>query len=71
MPEQHSLEDLTRAKSQAKNLVLDVAGVQGVGIGDGTVRVYIRDASVARDLPPDVNGVPIEPVTVGEVTLLD
>lgn len=71
MAEHHSSDDLTRAKTNVKTLVLDVAGVQGVGIGDGTVRVYIRDGSVARELPKEVDGVPIEPVTVGEVTLLD
>ena len=69
MGHDHTLEELKRAKTHAKTLVLDKAGVQGVGIGDGTVRVYIKDASVARDLPDEVDGVPIEPVTVGDVTL--
>lgn len=71
MAPDHSHEELTRAKTHTKALVLDVAGVQGVGIGDGTVRVYIKNASVAGDLPQEVDGVPIEPVTVGEVTLHD
>lgn len=71
MAEKPTLEHMIRAKTQAKTLVLDVAGVQGVGIGDGTIRVYIREASVARLLPLDVDGVPVEAVTVGEVRLHD
>lgn len=69
MPEHDPLAELRLAKTHAKARLLAVAGVRGVGIGDGTIRVYIRDASVAKELPADVDGVPIEPVTVGEVTL--
>lgn len=41
-------------------------GVKGIGIGDGTLRVYIRAEAVARDLPEEVDGVPLEPVVVDE-----
>lgn len=44
-----------------------IEGVQGVGIGDGTIRVYIRDAAVAGALPADADGIRIEPVVVGDV----
>jgi hypothetical protein len=57
---------LRRAKRRAKDLLLPVDGVQGVGLGDGTLRVYVRDADVARDLPDEVDGVPVETVVVGE-----
>ena len=46
--------------------MLPVDGVQGVGIGAGTLRVYVRDAAVAHDLPAEVDGVVVEPVVVGE-----
>ena len=57
---------LRRAKRRAKELLLPVDGVQGVGLGDGTLRVYVRDAAVAHALPDEVDGVPVEPVVVGE-----
>lgn len=57
---------LRRAKRRAKDLLLPVDGVQGVGIGAGTLRVYVRDAAVAHDLPAEVDGVVVEPVVVGE-----
>jgi hypothetical protein len=68
MPRDRPSSDvLRRAKRRAKDLLLAIDGVQGIGIGDETIRVYVRDASVALELPDDVDGVPVEPVEVGEV----
>jgi hypothetical protein len=47
------------------------AGVRGLGIGDGCVRVYVSDAGVARGLPDEVDGVRLESVEVGDVTASD
>lgn len=69
MPQPVSLEELRSAKAHAKTLLMSLTGVRGFGIGDGTVRIYIVDASVVKELPGDVDGVPIEPITVGEVTI--
>jgi len=60
-------ERLRDAKQRARVLVMPIDGVQGLGIGDGTIRVYIRDEAVTHSLPADVDGVPIEPVVVGDV----
>ncbi|MGH2354994.1 MAG: hypothetical protein ACRDJN_25575 [Chloroflexota bacterium] len=65
-PEPPADDQLRRAKRHAKELLLPVDGVQGVGIGAGTLRVYVRDASVAHGLPAEVDGVTVEPVVVGE-----
>lgn len=61
-------ERLHEAKQRARALVMPIEGVQGLGIGDGTIRVYVRDRLVVPSLPADVDGVPVEPVVVGEVT---
>ena len=45
-----------------------VPGCCGFGIGDGTIRVYVTEPAVARKLPEEIEGVPIEPVVVGEIT---
>jgi hypothetical protein len=59
---------LREAKRNAHSVVMPIEGVEGLGIGDGTIRVYVRDGSVARILPGAIDGVPIEAVVVGEVT---
>ena len=58
-------EALRAAKAKARRLVDEVDGVHGVGIGDGTVRVYVDHADVARALPATVADVPVEAVVTG------
>lgn len=58
---------LRDAKRRAHFLVMPIDGVQGIGIGDGTIRVYVRDGSVTHTLPAEVDGVPIETIVVGDV----
>lgn len=48
------------AKSAAKAAFGDIEGIQGFGVGDGTVRIYIRSASVGAVLPKELNGVPLD-----------
>ncbi|HSK23673.1 MAG TPA: hypothetical protein VK906_10875 [Egicoccus sp.] len=62
---------LRAAKEHARAILGDWAGVRGLGIGDGCVRVYVSDAAVARDLPDEVDGVRLESVEVGDVTAHD
>lgn len=62
-----SPERLRAAKRHAKELLTRVEGVRGVGLGEGTVRVYVRDAGVGAELPDEVDGVPVERVVVGEI----
>ncbi len=64
-------EALRGAKAQARRLVDEVPGVCGVGIGDGTVRVYVERADVAARLPPTVAEVPVEVVVTGVPRALD
>lgn len=63
-----SAERLRAAKGHAKILLADLEGFRGVGVGDGTVRVYVRDAAAGAELPDEVDGVPVERVVVDEIT---
>jgi hypothetical protein len=54
-------------KSQARARFGDVDGVQGFGIGDRRLRIYVRTASIGRTLPSSFEGVPVECVEVGDV----
>ncbi len=67
-PQDHSAEELQRVKQRARSLMSGVPGCCGFGIGDGTIRVYVTEPAVARKLPEEIEGVPIEPVVVGEIT---
>ena len=65
-----SPERLHRAKRAARDRLLTVDGVQGVGTGEGTVRVYVRDLTVRANVPDTIYDVPCEVVLVGDVTAL-
>jgi hypothetical protein len=66
-PRSPSSEELRRAKQRARERLSTMAGFGGVGVCDGTVRVYVRDAEAAGNLPVDIDGVPVEAVVVGEI----
>jgi hypothetical protein len=54
-------------KAHAKEELGGLEGVQGIGIGDRVLRVYVRNAAVRRHLPDTFEGVPVECVEVGDV----
>jgi hypothetical protein len=62
--------DLKAIKADAKRDFGKVPGVEGFGIGAGTLRIYILNNEVASKLPADrrYKGVPIELVVTGPIT---
>ena len=62
---------LRSAKATAKAALRSIEGIQGFGIGDQTVRVYVRDTAVARQLPSEIAGVTVECVVVGDISATD
>jgi hypothetical protein len=63
--------DMRAVKAAAKSLFANVRGVEGVGIGDRVLRVYVRNEEVAKDLPKEFQGVKIDYVVTGEITLYE
>jgi hypothetical protein len=59
--------DLRAVKAAAKSRFGGVRGVQGFGIGDGSLRVYIRTPEVRKRLPNKFQGVPVDFVVVGDI----
>ena len=41
-------------------------GIEGFGIGEGTVIIYLREQENAY-LPPNIEGVPVEYVVTGKI----
>jgi hypothetical protein len=62
--------DLRVVKAAAKQQFGDIQGVEGFGIGDQRLRIYVRNSSVRHSLPDQFNGVPVEIVVTGEISAL-
>lgn len=62
-----SAADLKKAKAEAKKRFGHLSNVVGFGIGEGTIIIYLQDASAKDDLPSAINDIPIECVVTGEI----
>ena len=62
-----TFQQLRDAKEAAKRDFGSMPGVEGIGIGDGVLRVYVRDANVKDQLPRSCENVDLEFVGTGEV----
>jgi len=62
--------DLREVKAAAKSKFSKVQGIEGVGLGENSLRLYIRDKEVQKQLPSEFHGVPIVFVVTGEITPL-
>jgi hypothetical protein len=62
--------DLLKVKAAARDELGRIDGVQGFGVGDGSLRVYVQDAGVKKHLPLEFRGAPIECVVVGTIHAL-
>ena len=67
---EHRDEDMRSVKAAARAELGQVGGVEGFGIGDGSLRVYVRDAEVRKRLPTRFRGVPVDCVVTGEISAL-
>jgi len=60
--------DLRAIKTAARTEFGLTPGVQGFGIGDHTLRIYIHNPDVRDQLPTSYQGVPVDFVVTGDVT---
>lgn len=65
MPQQ---PDLRAIKAAARNQFGNCPGVEGFGLGENSLRIYIRNTDVRRQLPTQFQGVPVDFVVTGEIT---
>ena len=70
MSDAESSIELIRRKHEARLLGMD--GVTGVGIGtddigDDVILVYVRDASVSRNIPADCDGINVKIQVTGDI----
>ena len=60
--------DMRAIKAAAKEELRELPGVEGFGIGDQALRVYVRDADAGRHVPRTFHGVHVECVVTGGIT---
>lgn len=58
---------LQEAKKAAKQEFQKISGVQGFGLGEACLNIYIRNPEVKRDLPSSFHGVPLNFITTGDI----
>jgi hypothetical protein len=63
--------DLRAVKAAAKLQFGHIAGVEGFGIGESVLRIYVQDASLRDRLPTEFQGVPVDLVVTGKITTQD
>jgi hypothetical protein len=63
--------DMRAIKAAAKSQFGGMRGVEGIGIGDRALRVYVRSQDVADDLPKEFQGVRVDFVVTGPITAYD
>ena len=71
MSTQHSTKpqiDMDAFKSAAIQRYGDLPGVEGVGIGDQSLRIYVRNSEVQKQLPRQFQGVSIDFVVTGDIS---
>lgn len=60
--------DLGAIKRAAKSQLSQIPGVEGFGIGDHSLNIYIHDADVKNQLPSEFQGVQVNCVVTGEIS---
>jgi hypothetical protein len=61
--------DLRAIKAAAKQQFAQITGVEGIGIGDRALNIYIHDSRVKQQLPSEFQGVPVNLVVTGDITI--
>ncbi len=59
--------DMRAIKAEAKTRFGRLSGVQGFGVGDRTLRIYVSNSDLKSKLPTRFHGVRIDVVVSGEI----
>lgn len=60
-----SKPDLATVKKAVKKEFQHLAGVEGVGIGDGVINIYVSNPDIIKQLPSTFQNVPLNCVKTG------
>ena len=65
-----SSQDLLTVKKAAKEKFQNIPGIEGFGIGDGVINIYVSNSEVAKQLPSTFQDVPLNFVLTGIIEAL-
>ncbi len=65
--EQAEIAELRAIKRAAKEQFGDVAGIEGFGIGDHVLRIYVSNLDILSELPKRYHGVLIDYILTEDV----
>ena len=65
--EQTELSELRAVKRAAKEQFGHVAGIEGFGIGEHVIRIYVSNLGILSSLPKIYQGVPIDYVLTEDI----
>lgn len=68
---QSGLPDMWAIKAAAKAQFGGMRGVEGIGIGDRALRVYVTSQDVVENLPTEFQGVRVDFVVTGPIKAYD
>ncbi|MDJ0659870.1 MAG: hypothetical protein QNJ42_10335 [Crocosphaera sp.] len=63
-------QDLLTVKKAVKQEFRNIAGLEGFGIGDGVINVYVSNSEVCKKLPPTFHNVPLNVINTGIIEAL-
>lgn len=63
--------DMRSIKTAAREELGRIQGVEGVGLGEGSLRIYVQNTDVRKRLPSEFGGLPIDFVVTGDISALD
>ena len=61
---------LREVKAKYRDQLLKIPGVEGIGIGDGCIRLYIHDNSVLERVPSELDGITVDHIVTGGIVAL-
>ncbi len=71
MPTRHVTNrqiNLEATKSDAIQIYGNLPGVEGIGIGNQSLRIYVRNSGVRDNFPQQFQGVPIDFIVTGDIS---
>ena len=65
---EQSNQDMRSLKAAAKEELGRIQGVEGVGLGESSLRIYVRNPEVRKRLPKEFRGVLVNPEVTGDIS---
>lgn len=64
------MKDLKAVKAEAKKEFSHIRGILGFGLGEDSLRIYVLNSEVKKQLPHVFHDVPIDCVVTGDVVAI-